>query len=232
MKPTHYTLKAVHDLKPQIREMIKKIGEEMVSVPLKDLAEYPGKAVETKLDGHTFNWLITHSPMVALLSDELINKDPSKVTALTATVHVKNYPWVITTTLEDHTTPNVTLTDEVIDYMTDIFLTVLVSQVINSWYVHEGMRDDLHAAIDESNFDFIKTRCQESVALYWDNYGYGISGVDSDGKVVIDIHNRDMLTPENERNPHKEILKRYLDKVVVLLIADGAMHTGISAPIV
>lgn len=233
MKPVHYTIKSINALEPQFRAMLGKLFLEMVQKDPENLEPYRWKY---DIDGNIFNWHINVNAARSLMkskaeSDDNFTTPSVPVPALTATVYVNGTHYTASTDQTDHDDPGATITVEILDEVTNSFISFVIARMVRYWYSSEGMRDRLHEMADKGDWGYINEHTEGAISGFYDNKGYSVIS-EIEGQTFAEDTSYNQARIENPRNPNKDIYKRYLDDHICLLISLGYIWKGISAPIV
>ncbi|AEV89474.1 hypothetical protein OBP_037 [Pseudomonas phage OBP] len=228
MKPVHYTVGAINKLQPQFRAMLGKLMIHMVQL---DPITHTEQDWNYDIDGNTFTWKIRKNPARTILKhlDEAI---PGSTTALTAVIYLNGSHYVMSTDFTDHEDPGTTITVEILDKITELFTSYVITRMVRRWYVEEGMQERIHDRADAGDWSYIHEHCEGHITGFYDTKGYSVI-VESEGQTIAEDTHYNQFGKENPTNTNKEIYKRYLNEAICFLLAGEYIFKGrISAPII
>lgn len=219
MSKISYTIEQVWGLEPEFKALVGEVINRMLSVP--DWSSVDFK--ETfKVDGTDFEFIFKTSGMATLLKGQAVLGDP---TVVTATTFLYGRPYVFSTQLSDYQKSGV-FTEELHDQITTSFIGCVIANMARSWYVNDGLGERLHRYAKVEAFDKITDEVDGRLYVNYNDHGYRISFINEFSERIYSVEHIDLLESEDPKNPYKNIFLRYLDDLIIKLLALETIWQG------
>lgn len=219
MSKLNYTVEQVWHLEPEFKTLVGNVINRMLSVPDWRTVDFKEKF---SVDGTEFEFIFKTSAAALLLNRDAILGDP---TVVTATTFLHGRPYVFSTQFSDYHKDE-PLTEALHDQITTLFMGCVIANMARSWYFNDGMGDKIYSYANVQAFDQIVDHIDGRLHINYNEHGYLISFINELGDRVHFVEHHSLLEPENPKNPYKAIFLRYLDDLIVKLLALETIWQG------